>query len=71
MKVAIHFTIRDEAKALSILLRHSPGMVLPNRTYVVDEAVLKTLREAGVAFVELSREAAAVPTQGVVRGERV
>ena len=35
MKVMIRFTEREELKALPVLVRHSPGMVLPNRTYVI------------------------------------
>ena len=59
MKVIVHMTKEEEAKALPILLRHSPGMILPNRTYVLSEDALRALRTAGVGFVELSREAAA------------
>lgn len=32
MKLAIRLSKREEAKALPILLRHSPGMVLTDRT---------------------------------------
>ena len=58
MKVIVHLTREEEVKALPILLRHSPGMVLPRRTYVLSEEALKALREAGIRFSELSREAA-------------
>ena len=50
MKVIIQLTREDEAKALPILLRHSPGMILPQRTYVLPEDTLKALRVAGVRF---------------------
>jgi len=70
MKVIIQLTREDEAKALPILLRHSPGMILPQRTYVLPEDTLKALRVAGVRFSELSREAAA-PNLEEVAGERV
>ena len=70
MKVIIHLTRDQEAKALPILLRHSPGMVLPQRTYVLSEDALRALRSAGVRFYELSREAAA-PSLEEVAGERV
>lgn len=69
MKVIVHLTKEEEAKALPILLRHSPGMVLPQRTYVLSEDALRALREAGVRFSELSREAAAPSLEEVV-GER-
>ena len=40
MKLAIRFSKSEEAKALPILLRHSPGMVLPDRTYVLNAAAV-------------------------------
>ena len=70
MKVIVHLTEEEEAKALPILLRHSPGMVLPNRTYVLSEDALRALRNANVQFSELSREAAAPSLEEAV-GERV
>jgi hypothetical protein len=70
MKVIIHLGKEEEAKALPILLRHSPGMVLPRGTYVLSEAALRALRAAGVRFSELSREAVA-PSLEEVAGERV
>jgi len=57
VKVVIQMSASEEAKALPILLRHSPGMVLPNRTYVLHEEAARSLREAGVEFSERSREA--------------
>jgi hypothetical protein len=70
MKVIIQLSKEEEAKALPILLRHSPGMVLPDRTYVLSEAALKALRTAGIRYSELSREASAPNLEGVA-GERV
>ena len=70
MKVIIHLSEDQEAKALPILLRHSPGMVLARRTYVLSEDALRALRVAGVRFAELSREAAA-PSLEEVAGQRV
>ena len=55
MKVIVYLTAEEEVKALPILLRHSPGMVLPHRTYVLSEAALRALRDASVRFSELSR----------------
>ncbi len=52
MKVVIRLTEREEAKALPILLRHSPGVVLPGRTYVLGGEAVRALREAGVRFTE-------------------
>jgi len=42
MKTIIQMSEAEEAKALPILLRHSPGIVLPHRIYVASEdAVFK------------------------------
>jgi hypothetical protein len=71
MKVIIQMSSREEAKALPILLRHSPGMVLPNRTYVLSEEAVGALRNAGIKFTEVSREATAPNLEGVVPGERI
>jgi hypothetical protein len=70
MKVIIRLTKDAETAALPILLRHSPGMVLPERTYLLSEDALRALRRAGVPFVEVSREAP-VPGLEEVAGERV
>jgi hypothetical protein len=71
MKAVIRMTSREEAKALPILLRHSPGAVLPERTYVISEEAVRALREAGVTFTELSRETNAPGLEEVVPGERI
>lgn len=52
MKRIIQFTESDELKALPILLRHSPGTILPNRTYVLEDAAVTALENAGVIFTE-------------------
>jgi hypothetical protein len=70
MKVIIQLSRDEEAKALPILLRHSPGMILPERTYVLGEESVALLREAGIRFTQLSREAMA-PCLEEVAGERV
>jgi len=69
-KAVIHLTEDEEAKALPILLRHSPGMILRQGTYVLSEDALSALRKAGVRFTEVSRETAA-PRLEEVAGERV
>ena len=70
MKVIIHLTEAEELKALPLLLRHSPGMVLPNRTYVLSADTLKALRTKGIQYSEVSRESMA-PGQEEAAGERV
>jgi hypothetical protein len=71
MKVVIQVTQSEEVNALPILLRHSPGTVLRNRTCVIDEAAATKLREAGVQFTELSRESTAPNLEGVGSCERI
>ena len=71
MKVMIRFTKRDELKALPILLRHSPGMVLPNRIYVVSPEAARALRDAGVRFTALGGETNPPSVEGAEAGERI
>lgn len=71
MKIVIRMSQVEEAKALPILLRHSPGTVLPGRTYVITEDAARQLRKAGVDFMELSRESSAPKLEGVGPGERI
>jgi hypothetical protein len=71
MKVAIRLTAREELKALPILLRHSPGMILPGPTYIVSVEAARALREAGVQFTEVGTEANPPDPHGVASGERV
>jgi hypothetical protein len=71
MKVVIQLTRVAELRALPILYRHSPGMVLPNRTYVLGEEAVNALREAGVKFTEVSREASVPGWEEAGAGERI
>jgi len=71
MNVVIRLTKGEEAKALPILLRHTPGTVLQNRTYVVSATAVAKLRRSGVEFAELSRESSAPSLEGAGSGERV
>jgi len=71
MKTIVQMSEAEEAKALSLLLRHSPGTVLPNRIYVVSDEAAKNLREAGVQFTELIRESTAPHLEGVDSSERI
>ena len=67
----IRFSEREEVKALPILLRHSPGMALPNRTYVVAGDAVDALRDAGVVFRELSAAGMSPVHEGAGSGERI
>jgi hypothetical protein len=70
VKSIIQLSREEEAKALPILLRYSPGMILPDRTYVLGDDAVGLLRNAGIRFTQLSREALA-PRLEEVAGERV
>jgi len=70
-KVVIQLTEVEEAKALPILLRHSPGTILPERTYVLDMDVVKMLSESGIRFQVLSREVELPNLAGVGPSERI
>lgn len=71
MRVVIRTTAPEEAKALPILLRPLPGLVLPDRTYVLALEAVQALRDAGIAFTELGSEADTPGLEGAVSGERV
>jgi hypothetical protein len=71
MNVVIQIAARDHTKALGILLRHSPGVALRNRTYVVSEGAVHALTEAGVRFARVSCESLGPGREGLVAGERI
>jgi hypothetical protein len=71
MKVVVQFSARQEEKALPILLRDEPGMMLPNRTYVLSDSTVSRLREAKIAFQEISRDGGLPATGRAVTGERI
>ncbi len=71
MEKVIQFSDREEAKALPILLRHSPGIVLPNRIYVLSYEAVDELQNAGIVFREISRTGLAPVGEGVTPGERI
>jgi hypothetical protein len=71
MRVVVQFTVREEERALPILLRHSPGMVLRDRVYVLTEDAVNAIHSAGIRFTELSRETDPPVPEGTAIGERV
>jgi hypothetical protein len=56
MSIVIPVAAKDKARAWGLLVRHSPGTALPDRTFIVSEVALRALRAAGVKFEEISRE---------------
>jgi len=71
MNIAIRLSDSEETKALPILLRHSPGMGLPNRTYILSAEAVQALREAGIRFKELGNVGNIPDLSGAVTGERI
>jgi hypothetical protein len=70
MKIVIQVSASDDAKAWDLLQRHSPGVALPNRTYIVADEAIRALTKAGIGFSEVSREPA-LWNEGVGAGERI
>ncbi len=68
MKVVIQVAPRDSARAWSLLVRHSPGVALPDRTFVVSEEAVRALQEEGIRFSVISREPS---MSGAGAGERI
>jgi hypothetical protein len=71
MKVIIQMSEAEELKALPILLRDSPGTILPNRTYILTERTVRKLREHGIKYNEVTREPDALKPEGTISGERI
>jgi hypothetical protein len=63
MKVVIQIAASDKVKAWGLLVRHSPGTALPNRTFIVSEEAVRALRAVGIKFTEISREPGEPTTQ--------
>lgn len=71
MKVVIQVAERDDARAWALLQRHSAGVALPNRTFVVSEDAAAALRQAEVGFAVLSIDTDRATEKGVALGERI
>ena len=71
MKVVVRLTAAEELKALPILLRHSPGTILPNQTYVISPEAARALLDAGVRFTQLADETHPPRLEGALAGERI
>ena len=71
MNVIIQFSKEEELRALPILLRHSPGTVLRDRTYIISKEAAQQLRREGVKFDEVTRTPEEICLQGAESGERI
>jgi hypothetical protein len=67
----IRLTPKEELKAIGILFRHSPGMVLRGRRYVISAGAVEALRNAGVRFRVLTSESEEPSMRGAGVHERV
>lgn len=68
MKVVIQVDRRDSSKAWGLLVRHSSGIALPDRVFVVSPEAARALRKAGIRFTQKSREAS---PSAAIAGERI
>ena len=71
MRVVIQVAKKDRAKAWGILVRHSAGTALPDRTFIVSEEAVKALRAEGVKLKEILREPGEPTDYGAIAGERI
>lgn len=70
-RVLIKVAPKDSAKAWALLVRHSPGMALPDRTFLVAPQAVQALRRAGVRFLVISTDSAVLSPTGAIAGERI
>jgi hypothetical protein len=68
MNTVIKVSRRGSAKAWVLLVRHSPGVALADRVFVLTGDAVHAPREAGIRFTELSR---ATSTSGMTTGARI
>lgn len=71
MYVVVQIAKKDSAKAWALLVRHSAGTALPDRTFVVTDDAVRALREAGVKLKEIARVADPSMYAGAMSGERI
>jgi hypothetical protein len=71
VRMLIKVTPSDNAKAWALLVRHSPGMALPDQTFLVSPEAVQTLRKAKVRFSVISSDAGAGSPTGAIAGERI
>jgi hypothetical protein len=68
MRTVIRVSPRDSARAWALLVRHSPGVALPDDVFIVSEEAVAALRKAGIRFAIVSREA---DLSGAATSERI
>jgi len=70
-RMLIKVSPKDSAKAWALLVRHSPGMALPDHTFVVSPEAVRALRKAQVRFSVISSDATVCSPTGAMAGERI
>ena len=70
MKVVIQISKKDRGKAWSLLVRHSSGIALRNRIFIISREAARALKKAGVKFTEIAREDVATEVNGVPVNEK-
>ena len=68
MRTVIRVSPRDSARAWALLVRHSPGVALPDGVFVESQEAIRALREAVIRFSLLSRGA---DLSGAASSERI
>jgi hypothetical protein len=71
MRIIIRVAAKDSARAWGVLVRHSPGAALPNRTFIVSPEAAAALREAGVRITEIGRDDGQPTARESRTGERI
>ena len=71
MNIVVQFSAEEELKSLGILFRHSPGTILPNRTYIIDVSAAQALRDAGISFHEIQPQLNLPVIEDFSIGERI
>jgi hypothetical protein len=71
VNVVVQFSAEEELKALEIVLRHSPGTALADRTYVISSSAAEALRNAGISFHEIRPQLNLPVIEDMPVGERI
>jgi hypothetical protein len=71
MRIVVQIDPRHCAKAWGLLVRHSHGTALPNRTFIISAEAARALRRAGIKFTAISRDGVEFGAKGVRARERV
>jgi hypothetical protein len=71
VRVAIKVTAKDRAKALALLVRHSPGMALPDGVFVLSPEAVQALRKAKIRFSVIASDHPLDSPTGAIAGERI